>query len=214
MTRSDPSSPESDATRESTSTQGRNLKRRPWWHWVLYGVLGVYFLGVMASFPSFRQRYARDQGTVSGFFLGDAVPWLQAMSWPYFAFASPSAPAWTAEELKSIEHFQRSAELLDEAMKIEESGLTVEKVEAIVSLNRLALDEALQCDVEALKKVHHDLPIQFEEKYISYLQILNVAPSGELNEIDKRTARGLISAYTAWVRSTASEWQLPGYEKK
>src|SRR5207247_475510 len=51
-------------------------------------VLTPYFLSVMVMIPYYNWQYARDNGFLKWFVLGEVVPTAKALVWPYFAFVA------------------------------------------------------------------------------------------------------------------------------
>jgi len=54
---------------------------------VAMGLFSVYFIGVMLTTPYYNWRFARENGLLAWVFLGEIVPTLKALAWPYFVFA-------------------------------------------------------------------------------------------------------------------------------
>lgn len=183
---------------------------------ILPPVLTIYFLGMAISVPYFNWCYARDHGFVSWIFFGEIVPTLQGCIWPYYALSSGSRPSWTDEERQNLEHFHRSRDATQQAVRIIDSGpsdrpseLRKDESDAIVSLHRLALAEARQVDLDTLAKAHPALPEHYRDEYLEYLKSMNRLYSGDDNLQDQFAAHKLHDKWVDWINANKGEIHLP-----
>lgn len=72
------------------------------------GIWTLYLVVSMTIFtPYYNWQYAKENGFVSWFLLGEIVPTMKAMAWPYFVFFQKSDKVeWTKEEKENLSWLQ------------------------------------------------------------------------------------------------------------
>jgi len=178
----------------------------------------VYFIPLTLFVPYYNWTYARDHGFVSWFCFGEVVATAKAIGWPYFAVASISRERWTEDEKENGRHIIRSFEAQKAAVKLINDGppgystIPTAKVQDIVTLLRLALDEAGLAGDEILDKALPGLSKAFREKYQQSIEF----ELRSMNEADAAasmtasiTASKLYDEWVDWINPRRHQLKIP-----
>ena len=180
---------------------------------VILPLFYIYLIGAMISVPYFNWCYARDHGFASWLFIGEIVPTFQAGIWPYYALSGSSKPDWSNGERDNLEHFYRSLDASQQAVQIVNAGQhdrpSNEELEAFVALHKIALNEARKVDLEVLAKAHPELPTQFRDKYVRYLEFINRFFTSNGSFYDQSTAQKMWNEWAEWNNANATHIHMP-----
>src|SRR5579862_1586335 len=91
-------------------------------------VLWFYMGGAIISGSYFNWQYAKENGFVSWLLLGEFVPTLQSLIWPYYAVSSLLEKGWTREEKDNLAHYERATAAINKAVVLLDGFAVAEKM--------------------------------------------------------------------------------------
>jgi hypothetical protein len=128
-------------------------------------------------------------------------------------YSCSSQPSWTDEELDNLEHFFRSAEADQEAVRIGNQGpafsaIPEEDVQQMLEHLKLALREAKLIKDSVLDKAHPELREHFRDQYQKSLElkIKNLEDGDVTAEIIGST---LHDQWVDWINAHNKEIKIP-----
>ena len=83
------------------------------------------------------------------------------------------------------------------------------EAEAFVALHKVALNEARKVDLDVLTKVHPELPTQFRDKYLRYLELFDRYLGDNRHHADQLSAQKTFDEWADWYNVNRADMEMP-----
>lgn len=118
-------------------------------------------VGMVLAVPVYNYQFARDNGFVAWFFLGEFVPTLKGAAWPYFVYADHSASQdndlklayWTAVNAIAKDHEVESDDSLSGRVQEREHLMGKHAAEQLLAEGISKKTDFLEKDISALEQI-------------------------------------------------------------
>lgn len=157
-------------------------------------VFYLYWLGVIVAAPYFNWEYARRNGFMRWFLLGEIVPTLKATVWPYYA-----STAWFQQRpsRKDFEQFSDSLLEYQEAIRVTNSipiGQVATDQQRTEFLNhiRKAIELGQGVNAAELNRTHAGFGDHFENEYMAGLRAYDSRDPSKVDMGDELLRRWVV----------------------
>lgn len=138
-------------------------KARNWMLSILWLIVMAYgWVAFLGFVPYFNWQYAKQHGFVNWLLLGEVVPTLKAIVWPYFVFFDKTVDKETIDHLvKCFDYSNQATDLLGDKNK---PNYDKGKAPKILELYKKSLAEAKQVDIDQLNQIYDGFGTHFRDE--------------------------------------------------